>query len=105
MPRPDQYAPQMPYVLTDTFGREIEDTSMAFMTATTQAYPPPLSNASASPVNMLLDNLTTPLLDDDGNVITAEGLGPAPQIITTPQAMDRYVLRAPNGGPVIIIPD
>jgi len=104
-PRIDQYAVQMPYVVTDTTGREVDDTQTAFVTASSQRFPPPLSGASASAIGLVLDNLAEPLIDDNGQPITAEALGPVPQILTTPQAMDRYVLRAPNGGPVIIIPD
>ncbi|MCB8880129.1 hypothetical protein ACELLULO517_07770 [Acidisoma cellulosilytica] len=104
-PRPDLYARQMPYIMTDTQGREITDTNAVFLTASSAPQPPPLSNANSTVTGVMVDNLSFPLLDDQGRTITADGLGPSPDILTNAQAQDRYILRAPLGGPVILIPD
>lgn len=75
-PRPDLYAPLMPLLMTDTNGREVDDTSNVFVTASSQTFPPVLSNAGLKPT----------------------GLTSAP-------AIDQYYTTAPDGGPVILVPD
>jgi len=75
-PRPDQYLPGMPYCITDTNGRQIYDTNGQPIMATSQLYVPTLSNAGATPTG-----------------------------ITTAPAVDGYEITAPDGGPVILIPE
>lgn len=78
MPRPDTYASQqMPYLLTDTtFNRQILDTYGQPIWATSQLQVAYLSNAT-SPVSG----------------------------ITNAAAADGYQITAPDGGPVVLIPE
>lgn len=76
MPRPDQYAPFLPFLITATNGTQIIDQNGAAVMATSQLGPSAASNA-----------------------------GPKPTGLTTPQAIDGYEITAPTGGPVILIPD
>ena len=75
-PRPELYAPLMPYIITDTYGNQITDTTGPYspITATSAPYPP------------------------------APGIAGAYNY-TTPQAQDQYEIEAPDGGPILLIPE
>ncbi|HQT62722.1 MAG TPA: hypothetical protein PLV07_07410 [Acidiphilium sp.] len=74
-PRPDLYAPFMATLVSDTLGGDVQDTLGGFVQSVPPAIPP-LSNA-----------------------------GPTPTGIVTTQYADDYEITAPDGGPVILIPE
>lgn len=80
-PRPDLYAPQLPYPLTDAAGLEITDTSGTTLMATSQ--------------QTLVQGYNMPI---------GPGGSELPQNVVN-QRLDGYAITAPNGGRVILIPE
>lgn len=75
--RPDLYAPFMPYILIDAAGEELTDTNGAYMTATSVS-------------------VTVPTLSNAGNTVSG---------VSSAQYVDQYYIEAPEGGPVMLVPD
>ena len=102
-PRPDLYRPLMPFILTDTNGREITDTSGAYSPVT--APQGPAGYVDGSYTYWLPPNGYPPELLNIGmtNQQTGQPLTTQGGVVTT-QEMDGYELRSDYGGTVSLIP-
>lgn len=133
-PRPDQYRLAIPYIVTDTAGAEVGDTtnglvcplpapapaiSLSYVTAPKGA----AGNVDSSPTNWVppdgypqpLSNrlMYDPIFDVRGVLVrdtrngqvSGAALTQSASGVTSAQQMDGYMLRATNGGPVLRIPD
>ncbi|HQU24987.1 MAG TPA: hypothetical protein PKX13_11980 [Acidiphilium sp.] len=97
MPRPDQYAPLMPFAVTDNMGRAVLDAAGQPVYASSQ-FDPLTVTETGVPVNVFVPGAGFLTTQQGQPIIVAN-------IVMQPGIEDGYRLESPDGGMVFLIPD